>query len=144
MSLCATSTVSLQHPLIWSDLPLLLLYQAFTRQGNLEAARRVFETLADPPTGVAASGNHPGGRRHNTQQNRASSVSKTDPSAPVFREPSSFEAMIRAEVKMGDPDRAAALVEQARQRAFPAQVIKGLQDYLVAAPPLDQPASTSS
>lgn len=105
--------------------------QAFAKQGNLEGARQVFQGLIDPPTGVAASGNHPGGRRH--IRTRKQARKHGEPEA-VYREPSSFEAMIRAEVKMGDLAVAASLVELARQRAFPAQVIKGLEDQLTVGP----------
>lgn len=102
------------------------LMQAFTRQGNLEGSRAVFDALADPPSGVAATGNHPGGRRHGKKR----LADRPASGSPVYREPSSYDAMIRAEVQMGDPARASEIVDLARQRAFPAQVIKGLQDLL--------------
>ena len=43
--------------------------------------------------------------------------------AHVYREPSTYEAMIRAELSYGHTDRASALFERMKARAFPAALL---------------------
>lgn len=76
----------------------------------------MFESLSDPSSGVAAPGNH------------ALDPSTTSTSTSnIFREPSTFESMIRCEVAAGETQRAEALLERAIGRAFPSAVIARLQ-----------------
>jgi pentatricopeptide repeat protein len=59
-----------------------LLIRGYAAAGNIEEARKVFESLADPPVGVAAPHNHV---PHNT-----SAVPHISPDAPVYREVSTI------------------------------------------------------
>lgn len=77
----------------------------------------MFESLSDPQSGVAATGNHTGDTN--------SAVVKPD--APVYREPSTYEAMIRCEMQAGEKDRAQALLDRAVARAFPAAVVARME-----------------
>lgn len=42
---------------------------------------------------------------------------------PVYREPSTFETMIRAEVQNGEMAKAEELIERALKRSFPVAVM---------------------
>ena len=55
-----------------------LLIKGFAANGNLERARDIFESLSDPPVGVAAPGNH--------QPHEVTPGSVVAPGAPVYRE----------------------------------------------------------
>jgi hypothetical protein len=44
----------------------------------------------------------------------------------VYREPSTYDHMIRAEIAAGSEEHALAVLEQARQRAFPVAVMSRL------------------
>ncbi|KAI0084208.1 hypothetical protein BDY19DRAFT_1096614 [Irpex rosettiformis] len=91
-----------------------LLIRGYAMHGDIEQARAVFDSLEDPPEGVAAPNNH---APHNSEQ--AVSVPAN---APVFREPSTWEAMVRAELGNGNRDKALDLLERVKARRFPAAV----------------------
>lgn len=55
-----------------------LLIKGFAANGDLDRAREVFESLSDPPVGVAAPNNH--------LPHEVSPKSTVAPGAPVFRE----------------------------------------------------------
>ena len=76
--------------------------------GDLPAAREVFESLVDPPTGVAAFFNH--------APHEPSTATNVHPMEPVYREPSTWEAMVRAELGAGERERAIALLERLKTR----------------------------
>ncbi|KNZ73658.1 Pentatricopeptide repeat-containing protein, partial [Termitomyces sp. J132] len=85
------------------------LIKGYSLLDNVEEARRLFESLEDPPEGVAAPNNSP------------SNMSPTvDQSTPVYREPSTWEAMVRAELGSGNRDGALVLLQRlkARQVSF--------------------------
>ncbi|CAL1701965.1 unnamed protein product [Somion occarium] len=86
-----------------------LLIKGYAAAGDMEEARRVFESLVDPPEGVAAPNNH----APLDQQGSPIAVSPND---PVYREPSTWEAMIRAELSHGNVDNAAQLLARAEAR----------------------------
>ncbi|TDL14654.1 hypothetical protein BD410DRAFT_902955 [Rickenella mellea] len=99
-----------------------LLIKGYAAAGDLVRARTIFESLADPPVGVAAPNNH---TPHET------SKPKRVPSGPVYREPSTWEAMVRAELGQGNRDAAVALLDRAAARQFPQAVfqrISGIMD----------------
>ncbi|GAA5886602.1 hypothetical protein JCM5296_005345 [Sporobolomyces johnsonii] len=115
------------------------LIKGHTVQNNFAAARAVFLAMQDPPVGVASAGNHSVDRhpKHHHQAGAAMSVD-----APVYREPSTYEAMLRCELKAGEPAKAAELLQMAEARAFPPAVIARLQRLLtdvgIEALPLSQ------
>lgn len=99
-----------------------LLIKGYAAAGNIEEARRVFESLADPPSGVAAPNNH-------VPYHPAAS-SSVPPSAPSYREPSTWEAMFRAELGNGHRDRAVALLDRLRERQFPHAVYQRIRGIM--------------
>ena len=86
------------------------LVKGYANAHKLDQARAIFEGLADPPEGVAAPGNHiphhdgavPQGHNSVTEQ--------------VYREPSTWEVMIRAELGAGEKARALDLLERLKAR----------------------------
>jgi len=76
--------------------------------------RGMFENMADPPVGVAAPNNHaPHGNANETP---------VPSNAPVYREPSTWEVMIRAELGTGNREAAVTLLERLKQRHYPQAV----------------------
>ena len=69
--------------------------------------------MVDPPAGVAASHNHPLDR-HGKVAEQAPGIDE-----PVYREPSTWETMMRAELGAGEHLRASALLKRVEARAFP-------------------------
>ncbi|KAG6890194.1 hypothetical protein C0992_002851 [Termitomyces sp. T32_za158] len=94
------------------------LIKGYSLLGNMEEARKLFESLEDPPEGVAASNNH-------APHSPLEGAPPIDPNAPVYREPSTWEAMFRAELGSGNRDGALALLERlkARQVFFASVVV---------------------
>lgn len=90
------------------------LIRAHAAMGDIKQAREVFESLSDPQSGVAATGNH-------ALEGAAAEH------APVHREPSTFETMIRCELRLSEQGRAEALLARAVQRAFPSAVLAKLE-----------------
>lgn len=118
-----------------------LLIKGYAQDGpmGLIEARRVFDAMIDPPAGVAAAGNHlprhhgagalglrrerkPGHSIREQTIDRANVLG-----ALVNREPSTYEAMIRAELLFGHTDRASAILERMKARAFPAALVHRAQ-----------------
>ncbi|KAG2125888.1 hypothetical protein BD769DRAFT_1463883 [Suillus cothurnatus] len=100
-----------------------LLIKGYAAAGDIEEARRIFENLVDPPSGVAASGNH---------VPHEGSNQRTSPSpSPSYREPSTWEAMFRAELGNGYRDRAVALLARLRERQFPAAVCNRIRGIMI-------------
>ncbi|KAJ7574315.1 hypothetical protein C8J56DRAFT_979357 [Mycena floridula] len=91
--------------------------------GALEEARELFETLVDPPTGVAAS--------HNHASHDPTTAVPVNPMEPVYREPSTWEVMVRAELGAGHRDRAIALLERLKTRQYPEAVFNRISGILV-------------
>ncbi|EKM59023.1 uncharacterized protein PHACADRAFT_205203 [Phanerochaete carnosa HHB-10118-sp] len=94
------------------------LIKGYAASGNIEEARALFESLADPPTGVAAPNNHV---PHEDQPSSSSPVMSV-PAGVVFREPSTWETMVRAELGHGNRDHAVALLQRVQARGFPPAV----------------------
>lgn len=90
-----------------------LIIKGYAAGGDIERAREVFEGLVDPPEGVAAPNNH---------VSYSSNGNRQLPSTPVYREPSTWEAMVRAELGVGNRDRAIALLERLQSRKYPPAV----------------------
>lgn len=103
-----------------------LLIKGYAAAGDIEEARRIFENLVDPPSGVAASGNH---------VPHEGSNQRTSPSpSPSYREPSTWEAMFRAELGNGYRDRAVALLARLQERQFPAAVYNRIRGIMIDDP----------
>jgi len=100
-----------------------LIIKGFAGAGDLERAREIFESLVDPPVGVAAPNNH---APHDTSK-RAS----VDPRSPVYREPSTWEAMVRAELSSGNRENALALLKRVQARQFPYAVYQRISGIML-------------
>lgn len=78
--------------------------------------------MQDPPVGVASLGNHAVDRHpkhHHQKTLPSSSNGAAAVDAPVYREPSTYEIMVKCELQAGEPQAAARIVHMAEQRAFP-------------------------
>ncbi|KAF5349344.1 hypothetical protein D9758_011776 [Tetrapyrgos nigripes] len=100
-----------------------LVIKGHSTVGDIEKARELFESLSDPPEGMAAINNH---APHDPKITMS-----VDPMAPVYREPSTWEAMVRAELGAGHRDRAIALLERLRARQYPEAVFNRISGILV-------------
>ncbi|CAD6913751.1 unnamed protein product [Tilletia laevis] len=113
---------------------------------SLAAARAIFEQMQDPPAGMAAVGNHSprvhgaGGVKTRsgvqptsvsaqkggaTRRGRASIGADIGSSSLqlIYREPSSYESMIRAELFHGHVDRAQRVFNMMETRGFPSALL---------------------
>ncbi|KAG8765203.1 hypothetical protein FRC16_008135 [Serendipita sp. 398] len=106
-----------------------LLIKGWASKGNLVAARSVFEGMQDPPAGAAAPNNHaPHVTSEGIELVNGSIVGNV--MDPVYREPSSWEAMVRAELSGGDRQRAAALLGRMKDRCYPAAITAKIEGIL--------------
>ncbi|KIJ61030.1 hypothetical protein HYDPIDRAFT_97377 [Hydnomerulius pinastri MD-312] len=99
-----------------------LLIKGYAANGDINEARTIFESLSDPASGVAAPGNHV------PHDSTSLSVS---PNSRSYREPSTWEAMFRAELGNGDRDRAVALLERLQARQFPPAVYNRIRGIML-------------
>ncbi|GAA5882229.1 hypothetical protein JCM16303_002292 [Sporobolomyces ruberrimus] len=107
------------------------LIKGYAAQSNYAGARAVFLAMQDPPVGVASLGNHPIDRHPKHHHQSGTSTSTQMPvDAPVYREPSTYEMMVKCELKAGEMGAAQEIVRMAEQRAFPPAVIARLQRLL--------------
>jgi len=100
-----------------------LLIKGYAVAGDLEQARGIFENLVDPLQGVAAPNNH--APHESTPAGRISS------NTPVYREPSTWEAMVRAELGNGNRPEAVALLERMQARRFPSAVYSRISGIML-------------
>jgi hypothetical protein len=98
-----------------------VIIRAYSVGGKIEQAREAFNALSDPPSGVAAAGNH------SAEKQKSSLSSSSESSELVYREPSTYEAMIKAEMTVGETERALELLYKAKARAFPPAIINKLE-----------------
>ncbi|KAL0949848.1 hypothetical protein HGRIS_009881 [Hohenbuehelia grisea] len=99
------------------------LIRGYASVGDLEQARAIFESLHDPPGGVAAPNNH---APHEPGQ-----ALDVEPMAPVYREPSTWEAMVRAELGAGQRDRAVSILERLHARHYPEAVYNRISGIML-------------
>ncbi|KAG8821874.1 hypothetical protein FRC17_009708 [Serendipita sp. 399] len=106
-----------------------LLIKGRASEGNLQGARDIFEAMQDPPAGAAAPNNHaPHVSNEGVELVNGSIVGNVKD--PVFREPSSWEAMVRAELSGGDRQRATALLQRMKARCYPAAITAKIEGIL--------------
>ncbi|CAE6391291.1 unnamed protein product [Rhizoctonia solani] len=103
-----------------------LLIKGYAAAGHLERARGIFDSMIDPPVGLAAVHNHPG---HNGQDGIKHDV-PIPVGAPVYREPSTWEAMVRAELGAGEKERATILLDRMEDRMFPVAVTSRIRSIM--------------
>nr|XP_019050123.1 hypothetical protein I302_00544 [Kwoniella bestiolae CBS 10118]OCF29053.1 hypothetical protein I302_00544 [Kwoniella bestiolae CBS 10118] len=96
------------------------LINGYSRSGNIEKAREVFDSMGDSISGVAAPNNHP---TLLTSSGHVKPNTQTDiPTGVVYREPSTYESMIKAEVAHGDRERAKVVLDKMEERGYPLAV----------------------
>ncbi|KAH9995178.1 hypothetical protein BJV74DRAFT_338280 [Russula compacta] len=100
-----------------------LLIRGYAAAGDIEQARMVFESLANPPVGVAAPHNH---APHDTSVAR-----RISPDEFVYREPSTWEAMVRAELGNGNRDHAISLIKRVQERQYPESIVNRISGILL-------------
>lgn len=112
-----------------------LLIRGYAAAGNIEEARKVFESLADPPVGVAAP--------HNHAPHDSSVPQCISPNELVYREPSTWEAMVRAELGNGNRDHAISLIRRVQERQYPDSIVNRISGIMVddAVSPWSTPSS---
>jgi pentatricopeptide repeat protein len=118
-----------------------VLIAGYSRLNRIELAREVFESMGDSVMGVAAPNNHPT-LLTSSGHVKPSTVTKS-PTGVVYREPSTYEAMVRAEIAAGEKDRAEAVLKRMEERMYPLAVFMRaraiLDDQIVSHPyPLSQ------
>ncbi|KAJ7166477.1 hypothetical protein C8R43DRAFT_917900 [Mycena crocata] len=99
------------------------LIKGYADVGDMGQARAIFEGLVDPPSGVAAFNNH--------APHEPSASPVIDPMEPVYREPSTWEVMVRAELGSGNRDNATALLERLQARCYPEAVYNRISGILI-------------
>lgn len=116
-----------------SDSPIVLHPTAYIanhliRGYSIEEAREVFEEMIDAQAGRAAAGNHLP-RQHGAGAGVAD-VATTPVSTGgkhgfggIYREPSTYESMIQAELVAGEVQRAQELLSRMEMRAYPPNLI---------------------
>ncbi|RPD54386.1 hypothetical protein L226DRAFT_617845 [Lentinus tigrinus ALCF2SS1-7] len=102
-----------------------LLIKGYASVGEIERSREIFESLQDPQEGVAAPHNHV------PHQNKQANTSQVPVNAPVYREPSTWEAMVRAELGNGERDRAVSLLQRLQARMFPPAVYQRISGIML-------------
>lgn len=95
-----------------------MLIKGYAAAGDIQKAREVFEGMGDSPMGVAAPNNHP--TLHTSAGAPRPTASSAD--STTFREPSTYEAMIRAELTCGNLEAAKSLCERLEARMYPIAV----------------------
>ncbi|KAG7088636.1 hypothetical protein E1B28_012608 [Marasmius oreades] len=108
------------------------LIKGYSTVGDVERAREIFEGTVDPPVGMAGMHNHVGPHLNgNGEVVRPAANTAVGPLEPIYREPSTWEAMVRAELGAGHRDRAHALVERMKTRQYPEAVVNRVQGIMV-------------
>ncbi|ESK95606.1 pentatricopeptide repeat protein [Moniliophthora roreri MCA 2997] len=113
------------------------LIKGYSSVGDIDKARDIFEGMGDPPVGRAGLYNHAlRGERDELETGelqvpRALVGEGVNPMAPVHREPSTWEAMVRAELGAGHRERAMALVERMQTRQYPEAVVNRVRGIMV-------------
>jgi pentatricopeptide repeat protein len=116
-----------------------VLITGYARAGQIDTARNLFESMGDGITGVAAPNNHPVLHTSTGLPKPSTRTSMSDPSGPgaqgeveqtVFREPSTYEAMLRAELSVGEVTRAQDVMHRMEQRGYPWAVVARVRAVL--------------
>ncbi|KAJ8080865.1 hypothetical protein PM082_017700 [Marasmius tenuissimus] len=108
------------------------LIKGYSAVGDIERSREIFEGTIDPPVGVAGMHNHVGPHLNgNGEDIRPKVNNDVSPLEPVYREPSTWESIVRAELGAGHRDRALALVDRMKTRQYPEAVVNRVQGIMV-------------
>lgn len=97
-----------------------VLIAGYAKHGKIDVARSIFEGMADSVTGVAAPNNHPA--LLTSSGHVKPSTTTPQPTDVVYREPSTYEVMVRAELQAGERARAEAVLGRMEDRRYPVAV----------------------
>jgi len=100
-----------------------LLIKGHAAVGDIVQARAIFEQLEDPPQGMAATSNH--------VPHSPSPTTPTTALGPCHREPSTWEAMFRAELGNGNRENAVALLGRLQARQYPPAVYNRISGIML-------------
>ncbi|KIY45149.1 hypothetical protein FISHEDRAFT_49778 [Fistulina hepatica ATCC 64428] len=100
------------------------IIKGYAVTGHLDEARQMFESMQDPPMGVAAPHNHV----EKTQRENGTEAHILE---PVYREPSTWEAMVRAELGVNNREAALDLLERLKARQYPEAVYNRISGILL-------------
>jgi len=103
-----------------------MLIKGYANVGRIEDARTVFEGMGDQVTGVAAPNNHPT-LLTSSGQAKPTTTAHTE---LIYREPSTYEMMIRAELLAGDREKAEQLCARMEERHYPVPVTARIRSVL--------------
>lgn len=96
------------------------LIGGYARAGRIEEARKVYLSMGDSITGVAAPNNHP--QLLTSSGHVKPNTVTSQPTKIIYREPSTYESMVRAELSVGNVEMAEAVLEQMSARRYPIAV----------------------
>lgn len=97
-----------------------VLISAYASSGDITKSREIFESMGDSFVGVAAPNNHPT-LLTSSGQVKPSTVTPL-PTHVVYREPSTYEAMIKAELLAGNREAAEMVLKRMEERRYPVAV----------------------
>jgi len=97
-----------------------VLITGYARAGQIEKSRAIYNSMGDSVTGVAAPNNHP--VLLTSSGHVKPSTTTVQPTEVVYREPSTYEAMIRAELRAGDRNAAEWVLARMEERRYPVAV----------------------
>lgn len=121
-----------------------VLIAGYARAGEMDKAREVFASMGDSVTGVAAPNNHP---QLLTSSGHLKPSTMTDrPTEVVYREPSTYESMIRAELSVDNKEGAEGVLAMMQERRYPVAVFMRakslIDDHVPKA--VDEPSTPDS
>lgn len=96
-----------------------VLIRGYARASMIDRAREIFESMGDSVEGVAAPNNHP---QLLTSSGHVKPSTVSPHTGIVYREPSTYEAMVRAEVESGSREKAQEVVSRMETRRYPVAV----------------------
>ncbi|KAG8904395.1 hypothetical protein FRB99_001817 [Tulasnella sp. 403] len=104
-----------------------LVIKGLAQCGDIEGARSLFESLEDPPSGLAGHVRH---SHHISDTDSEPEVQQQQTDGPVYREPSTWEAMVRAELGVGARDRAQEVLTRMEARHYPDLVLQRVRSLV--------------
>ncbi|WVQ83446.1 hypothetical protein IAT38_005587 [Cryptococcus sp. DSM 104549] len=100
-----------------------VLITGYAAAGQMDKARGVFESMGDSVAGVAAPNNHPALLTSSGHVKPTTTTAGAEgQSDVVYREPSTYETMIRAEKEHGTRENAELVLKRMEERGYPPAV----------------------
>ncbi|WWC87636.1 uncharacterized protein L201_002526 [Kwoniella dendrophila CBS 6074] len=96
------------------------LINGYSRLNEIKKSRELFNSMGDSISGVAAPNNHP--TLLTSSGHQKPSTQTLQPTTMVYREPSTYESMLKAELKAGETQKAKQVLDQMEKRNYPYAV----------------------